>query len=198
MRNPLCTFCLPARKRPEKLNRAIETIHQTAASRNFEIIVRLDEDDHENDDNMFRWTKENTVKFIIGKRYPYGELYKIQQDIINAGSGRWMWIFNDDFEMICDGEPWDVLLEKVPTTGYIVQPDIHKLGLSEYPNDRRSCAPCFPYGSWNLGPKNLGSQCDYEVPMALERKGWQYWFLPKVTVWHNRNSPAEIIREHQI
>lgn len=198
MSDLICSFMIPSRKRRAKLNACLETIHNTAATRDFECLVRLDHDDTESIKTVTKWSGRDTVKFSYGPRNPYGELYKTQHPLAELARGQWLWVFNDDFEILVDEKRWDDVLREVPTTGYYCQPERHRLNNSTYEKDRRSCAPCVPKGSWNLVNIKFGSQCDYAVPDALDKIGWKPWFLKGVTIFHNRNTPDEIIREHAI
>lgn len=199
MSDLICSFMIPSRKRPAKLNACLETIHNTAATRDFECLVRLDDDDKESDEMVAKWSKLETVKFFYGPRYPYSELHKTQHPLSEISQGKWLWVFNDDFELICwGGRNWDDVLREVPTTGYYCQPEVHKLNQNHYRRDRRSCGPCVPKDSWKLAGKVFGAQCDYDIPNGLEAMGWQVWFLAGITIFHNRNSADGIAIEHAI
>jgi hypothetical protein len=130
-----------------KLRRCIHSICSTATSGDFEILVRYD-----NDDGTMRGIEgalaeyASKLKFFVGPRHGYGKLDShYYADLEDKAIGQFIWIMNDDVPL--DGD-WIKALSDVPLDGYIVQPEITKLGKSVYHRAQVSGFPIYPRYAW--------------------------------------------------
>ena len=177
---------MPSRGRVDGLLAAIHSVLNCATGNDFEILVRLDDDDSESVSSKSKIEDVSPlVSVIVGPRWGYDMLdLGYYNQLHDMGRGRWLWCFGDD--MLVKGRGWDEQLAKVPLTGYYVEPGVHELGTSKYPNDSR-CGSywivrnCFKFVGFNKWP----AKADYTLTAALDNIGWKPWFLEGITVWHD-------------
>lgn len=185
----LCSVLIPSRWRTEKLFRCVESIIATAGSDDFDIRIRVDDDDPCSYLCIDELQKSRHVKVFVGPSPGYADLdAKAYTPMAESSSAAWIWIMNDDMIVQKTEFGWCELLEKVPTWGHWVQPGIHRLNNSQYPRDERSCAPIFPNGCWReLGICDIiPTPCDAAMPEQLKIRKWTPWFLEGITIWHQR------------
>ncbi len=194
MSKPLVSIMLPTRKRVDRLLRTLENLRRGASGDDYEIMLRVDRDDKESIDIGMR-TKGKHIKMFVGDRLEgYGSLDKhFYAQLEDAAISPWVWIAGDD--MIVTGD-WLGELRKVPLTGYIVQPEISKLGLSTYPKAEAQAFPIFPRFCWKPFSPEFPKPFDTVGHEVLIKNGWKTWFLPGVTMWHQRPDEKELA-EHR-
>lgn len=187
----LCSILIPSRGRPEKLMNTIQSFREQAEGNNFEFWIRFDDDDAPSLTLLPSLEAQANVHVLVGPRgRGYADINGIMyRDLERAANGDWMWIMNDD--AVIEGEGWDTILDCVPQSGFIVQPELHKLGGSTYHKDHGSGFPCYPRLCWKtLGMPEYPDPCDAILPPFLHSKGWHTYFLPDVAIWHQRNKPG--------
>ncbi len=188
---------IPTRKRLDRLKRTLERLHATATGDDYDILLRIDRDD----DESVKFCRENfgmhnnrTRTFIGDRLKGYGSLDEaFYKQLEIEAQTPWVWIAGDD--MIVSGD-WLGELRKVPLTGYIVQPEISKLGLSTYPKAEAQAFPIFPRFCWKPFSPEFPKPFDTVGHEILIKNGWKTWFLPGVTMWHQRPDEKELA-EHR-
>jgi hypothetical protein len=105
---------------------------------------------------------------------------------------------NDD-AFIC-GKGWDSQLMAMPTTGWIVQPELYQLGLSKYYKCEGGAFPIVPNHSWKSytqestipGPANTALD-----QILRKQNGWKTRFLTGIGVVHERDTP-DLLASHRM
>ncbi len=188
---------LPTRKRTKLLSRTLEQLRRTATGNDYRILFRIDKDDIESDEFLreAKIMQSHPYSVYVGDRLEgYGSLDKhFYAQLENEAESPWVWIAGDD--MIVSGD-WLGELRKVPLTGYIVQPEISKLGLSTYPKAEAQAFPIFPRFCWKPFSPEFPKPFDTVGHEILIKNGWKTWFLPGVTMWHQRPDEKELA-EHR-
>jgi hypothetical protein len=104
----------PSRKRIKMLNDSLYSLLSTADPENvnFEILVKLDLDDHESIDYIKNWSNEfENVTFITNSRKGgWLNMVDFVENLIRCAEGEWILGFNDD--LIMKTQNWNTLLEK--------------------------------------------------------------------------------------
>lgn len=194
MSKPLVTVMIPSRKRAEKLLATIKQLTVSATGNDYEVIVRIDDDDRESRDALRHFDSDEIISVVVGARLGYAQLdsgyYAGMERIADSP---WVWIAGDD--MIVTGD-WLGELRIVPLTGFIVQPEVSKLGLSTYHKAEAQAFPIFPRFCWKPFASEFPKPFDINGHLLLLEHGWKTWFLPGVTMWHQRPSEDEI-KEHR-
>ena len=186
---------IPSRKRVKLLRKTLNSIHDTASGDDYAILLRFDHDDEESGDvaDLLAGSK-NTFVYFGERLLGYGSLDKhFYRELEERSVSSWVWIGGDD--MIVSGD-WLGELRKVPTTGYIVQPEISKLGGSTYVRAEAQAFPIFPRFCWKPFSAEFPKPFDTNGDAILKQNGWKTWFLPGVTMWHQRPSEKELA-EHR-
>lgn len=189
---------IPSRKRVVSLLKTLLNITETASGDDYQIVMRFDDDDKESIAEI----KEIELlvphsKCYVGPRLEgYGSLDKdFYRELEERSNSEWVWIGGDD--MIVEGD-WLGELRKVPTYGYIVQPEISKLGGSIYPRAEAQAYPIFPRFCWKQYAPEFPRPFDVNGHLLLKKNGWETWFLPNVTMWHQRPPESEIAEHRKL
>jgi hypothetical protein len=193
----LVTVMLPSRGRPISLLNTVDSVNASARGKDYEILVRLDNDD-EMSLAIIPLLEEKGCKVFVGERLGYAKLDTgYYTELANASNSHWVWILGDDAQV--DG-PWDAELAKVPLAGFIVQPEISKLGLSTYPRAEAQAFPILVKDCWKLvGSDVIPQAADVNLHIMLTKQlGWKTWFLPGVTFWHHEATPEELAKHRQL
>lgn len=194
----LCSFLIPSRKRISKLMRAIQSVLQSADGASFEILIRLEEDDADSIARGEDLCQMPGVSVFVGPAMGYKMIGPNHFTFLaSIAKGSWVWIMNDDMTLSREpgGLGWDTLLETVPKSGYYVEPFVHKLNNSIYPQDNRCGGAAFIRNCWqSFGMKVIPTDFDYAIPKLLEARGWKPWFLDGITLWHDRDEKEIILR----
>jgi len=181
----IATILLPSRSRLPMLQQAIRSILSTAYGRDFQIIVRLDDDDKDTLVNVVSLLQSPCVKVVTRPRGGGWEDLdngKLLMSLWPFVTGTWFAIAQDD--IVLSGQGWDAKLSQIPTVGYWACPEYHKLNQSVYPEDPRCCLPFVPRDALDFEHVPIKS-FDDGVVKALIAKGWRPAFLPGITVAHN-------------
>lgn len=192
----ICSVLIPSRARPERLIRTIESIQKAARTEDYEVLLRLDDDDK---DTVSReLDRRARVRVVTGPRMRgYPDLNVFYTQLSDVARGLWVWIMNDDATV--SGQGWDVLLRKVPTTGVIAQPEFHKLNRSMYPRNEGGAFPLVPNGCWkSFGWTAIQDPADSRLDELLRgQHGWTTHFLAGITVHHQRDAD-EALWQHRL
>ena len=185
---------IPSRKRVSKLLATLAQLTASESGTDYEVLIRIDEDDSESVKAKDALEEFWNTHVTVGPRLGYAALdlgyYSGMEEIAKSP---WVWIAGDD--MLVYGD-WLGELRKVPLTGFIVQPEISRLGGSTYPRAEAQAFPIFPRFCWKKYHHEFPRPFDTQGDRLLKKNGWKTWFLEGVTMWHDRPSEAEI-REHR-
>lgn len=196
----ICSCLIPSRGRINRLFAAIHTINESASDiRNFEILLRLDEDDESSLKFVATLKQFPNVKVFVGSRKQgWASVESFYDELALHAIGRWHWFLLDD--MIMGGRGWEQKLAMVPMTGFIVQPEISRLGGSTYKQWEGSNFPCVPAHIWlRTGWKNIERPIDTGIDQLLRVKnGWQTHFLPGITCWHLEDEPEQLEKHRKL
>lgn len=188
----LCSILIPTRARTNKLRNAIKSIFDHASGRDFEVLLRVDDDDKETKQVLGYLTGQYKLRVITGPHIGWSQIDPMLTELSDQSTGTWVWLFNDD-GVVVSGK-WDAELAKVPTTGFIVQPELFQLGNSVYRMAEAQAFPIVPRNCWReFGLATIPHCADTALHSLLTSHGWKTHFM-KVSLWHDRDSPAEITR----
>jgi len=185
----LCALVFPSRGRPALARRMVQSAIDSADGTDFIAMIRIDN----NDPDSGAYTREfesisERVVIVCGNRergWLSGSKFCGQLAEM-VPTAKWVWFLNDDMMIL--GKGWDTQLADIPTTGFIVQPEYHKLKNSVYPRDETSCAPITPNLIWKeLGYEFPPCPVDAILPDLLRKKGWTTRFLEGITIFHDWN-----------
>lgn len=190
MKQPLCSVMIPSRWRFDSLIRSVKSWHEFSASPDsFEILVRLHDSDTESMDRQDELTQ-------LGVRVFHG------RDKIKPEANNWLWnqlrphatgiwhqYWSDDMQIFDSGTHWDELLARIPTEGFIVQPEIHKLNDSIYAAHDAGPVPFVPAKCMEkFGFDGVLEPPDTTLDNVLRVSGgWKTYFLKGVGVFHDRH-----------
>lgn len=177
----LISFLLPTRKRIVKLARAINSIHATAADKsNYEICLRVHQDDHETIAMLPNLLALATVRVHIGPPLPWALNYQAFNEAQQISHGKWVWLFNDD--CVIEGSGWDTQISALPFPSIAI-PETHRLGRSTYPHDR--ALPMFAMPNVLPGIQWMPPTGDNGLWEMY--KDWAPNWLTGITLWHDRD-----------
>ena len=110
---PHISVIFPSRKRVEMLNETLYSIYSLAdlSNPNFEVIVKIDFDDHETIDYIKNWSNEyENLYFIISSRKQgFLNVVDFTEDMIDLAKGKYILVANDD--MLFKTQNWNTILE---------------------------------------------------------------------------------------
>lgn len=180
----LCSVMIPSRKGGQRLFATLSSILKAADTiQDYEVLVRLDDDDAASLASV-SLLEAAGVRVFVGPRLGYANLDTgYYAGLEQEAKGQWVWIAGDDLEVTGD---WLGELRKVPTHGYIVQPEISKLGGSTYHRAEAQGFPIFPRFCWKQYANTFPKPFDTQGDLLLKQNGWQTWFLPGVCMWHRQ------------
>jgi len=192
--SPFVTIMIPTRKRTAKLLRTLDQLGKTASSDDYEVIIMIDDDDQESLSVKQELESHPNTRVILGPRLGYAMLdrgyYKRMEE---ESKSPWVWIAGDD--MLVEGD-WLGQLRTVPKTGFLVQPEVSKLGGSTYEKAEAQAFPIFPRFCWKSFSDEFPKPFDTVGHEILRKNGWKTFFLNNVTMWHDRPPEHEIV-EHR-
>lgn len=114
---PFLSIILPSRKRVEMLNETLYSIYSLADlnNPNFEVIIKVDFDDHETLDYIKNWSNEyENLHFIINSRKKgFLNLVDFLEDMMDLAKGKYILAANDD--MMFKTQNWNTILSKCLT-----------------------------------------------------------------------------------
>ena len=115
----------PSRKRIKMLNDTLFSLLSTADPNNvnFEILVKLDLDDHESIDYIKNWENEcENITFVTNSRKKgWLNMVDFVENLIRCAEGQWILGFNDD--LLMKTQNWNTLLEKHLTEFKVYYPN---------------------------------------------------------------------------
>lgn len=188
----ICSFLLPTRGRFPRLVESIRSLHETASTNHFEVLLGVDNDDEHTLSNLPSLEWYANIRPVIGPRGGgYPEIHKLYSKLAKLAATPWVWIWNDDVTLSGN---WVDQLKKVPTTGYIVQPGLHQLGHSIYPDNEGGPFPVVPTCCWEqFGYTEIPAPIDEKLDQILRlNHDWKSWFLKGVKVNHQRDSEEQL------
>jgi hypothetical protein len=104
---PIVSILLPTRGRSKALHDSIASLNDKARKpENIEILLRRDYDDP-----TILGKLPTNVKIYTGERHGYKNLHKYYNELCAEATGRWLWIWNDDF-LIMTQDYDDILSQK--------------------------------------------------------------------------------------
>lgn len=192
----ICSVLIPTRKRVDRLIECINSIRETSNIYEVEILLRIDDDDTETI-SVFHSLRDPNCICIIRPRGKLGYFSNADyyNELADISKGDWIWIMNDDITVL--GAGWDEQLKSIPTEGFIVHAEFHKLNNSLYVNDADGVAPIVPRGCWaKLGYDKIPYPPDAALNQMCRNNGWVSKFLTGITVHHKRDDD-ETLAEHR-
>ena len=110
---PHISVVLPSRKRVEMLNETLYSIYSLAdlSNSNFEVLIKIDFDDHETLDYIKNWSNEyENLYFIVSSRKKgFLNATDFTEDLIDLSKGKYILAANDD--MVFKTQNWNTILE---------------------------------------------------------------------------------------
>jgi hypothetical protein len=101
----LCSILIPSRKRFNLLLRSIKSIIASAKGKDFEIIVRLHNDDYESLGRQGELGRFGMVRVIGGETLNgYASLNEFFNELEPEAKGDWRWHINDDMTVFTEGD----------------------------------------------------------------------------------------------
>ena len=193
----ICSILIPSRKRVERLKACIASFFSTASGSDWDIRIRLDDDDRESLKALPELQEHcfNRIAVSVGERLGWDRIEEYYLELSGSTTARWIWFFNDD--AVVEGSAWDNKLAAVPAKGFIVQPEIHRLGGSSYPRDPRAPFVIVPNRVWEeFGLTQIPHPNDVALPALLREHGWQTAFLPGIGIHHQRDNDEQL-KQHR-
>jgi hypothetical protein len=198
MTTKLVTAMIPSRKRVQGLRYTIGRLCATAPTDQFDILVRIDEDDQESIEAAPQIEKDfpSTRVIVGGRKLGYESLDQhFYAQLEDESQTPWVWIAGDDMDV---HGPWFEKLKEVPKTGFIVQPEVSQLNASVYRRAKAQAFPIFPKHCWKKFTDKFPRPFDVAGSNLLEKNGWKTWFLPGVTFIHNEATPEELEKHRKL
>lgn len=108
------SFLIPSRQREVLLKKTIESIILNSSNTiEYDILIRIDEDDMHNYENFVNWIIESEywtkIKILVGPRYYYSNLNEYYNELGRFSNKKWLFIFNDDSAIATQN--WDKILQ---------------------------------------------------------------------------------------
>ncbi len=200
-----CSVLIPSRARPDRLERAIRSVLDTADDRaNVEVIVRIDDDDVSSI-RAIDAIRALGARVLVGARCDgYSSLNMFYTEMADASSAPWIWIMNDDAYVV-DDHPgrdrsmrWDRQLSRIGVTDHIVQAEVYQLGGSGYSRTTGAAFPIVPNGCWRtFGYEHIKNPPDtwFDLLLRVERR-WETVFLEGIRTVHLRD-PDDVLKKHR-
>ena len=132
------SLCIPTRKRLNLLKSNISSIFELAdkSNPNFEVIFKVDFDDHETIDYIKTWTNEwDNITFIVNsRRKGYNSVVNHAENMLDCAKSKYVCGYPDD--LIMKTPNWNTLLANKLTSDFKIY----------YPvvNNHRECVPIYP------------------------------------------------------
>lgn len=189
----LASVLLPTRFRPQQLLQTIRSINDTAGGDDLEILVRIHDDDQETIDIYRQLNDMPGVLAVVMPAIPeYGKLDTIFNQLLSFAQGTWCFQANDD--MCMEGENWLDKLRAIPTTGFVVQPEIYQLNESIYHHVQGGTFPFFPTNS--IPKDGFPAPVDTALDLYLRNEcGWSTAWLPGIKCIHDRKVDKTLEKE---
>jgi hypothetical protein len=191
-RKYLISVLIPTRKRVDKLDKTIKNLIEMSntSNNNYEIIVKVDFDDHEAIDYIKNWSNEiKNVNFIINSRLDgYFSLTDHYEVMVDCSKGKFMFGYNDDLTMVTKN--WnDVLGEKLKETKVYFP-------LCNWAPDKNGFVNPFT-DSFPIYPKKLKEIWGF-VSQHDAIDNWMLWVSNSVSSWPWEEDCVERIPEVEV
>lgn len=194
-----CAVLIPSRARPDRLKKTLDSVFATVNDvANIEVILRFDDDDKATLDCLEDFKKYPETQIIIGPRKAgWATLNLFYEEMAAVAKSTWIWVMNDD--AFFEGKDWDLKLAEVPTTGFLVQPELYQLGFSKYYDVEGGAFPVMPNLCWKQWVEIIPDPIDIKIDELLRiQNGWQSYFLKGIGVIHERDSDEELAAHRAI
>lgn len=197
----LCSILIVSRLRFEKLKLAMQSFLNTAKHENIEFIIRLHKniaEDWDRRHELQALCPNVRVEVFAGRDLNPGEAKNIlHEEIRHLARGLWHNYWSDD--EVISGRGWDEQLEYVPTTGFIVNPEVYRLGLTHYKQSLEGFGPT-PFVPADcldrFGVKVLQEPPDLALDNLLRQdNGWKMVLLKGVMIFHDREIDRTLPKE---
>ena len=115
---PTISMLLPARGRPANLKASVESVFRLATEPDrVELLVRLDDCDPHLEAELdiletCKSPEHGAIRVFRGPRLGYAQMHQMYNVLARIGRGDWLFLWNDDIEMVTKG--WDVLVREAP------------------------------------------------------------------------------------
>lgn len=191
MSQPICSFLVTSRNRPNDVRRLVESIAKTARKdANYEVILRVCYDDHQ----TIKMARElfSICVFRMLVSWPlngYDSVGFFIQELARLACGRWSWMVGDDCEL--KGDPWDYHMANISDERYVIEPHWTVLNTSGYEHVPHGPFPCLP--TWwlrKIAPL-LNVPVDRRIEDLAKAAGMETAWLPEVQLVHH-NPPEEM------
>lgn len=181
----LVSFLIPTRNACiESLTQAVEHIVRgDEGTRNFEILLKVDEDDHERI-AIGRELIKNIGKVVVSPRgIGYSDMSRFIDELVAVADSKWCWLHDDDAYL--EGDWYSPLAEVDcdPVHGPALNPEFYILGESYYRNGHN------PPGM--LMPTEFVKKLQHTTPVddqwlsEAKRLGWHIRQLPGCHYHHD-------------
>lgn len=160
----------------------------TADPKAYEFQIKVDDDD----EATLKWIDKIktihplTTVHVTPRGSGYSDIGLFSTMLAKASTATWVTPWNDDITWIGGG--WDRQLAEVPTTGFVVQPEMHKLGGSTYMRAEGGPTPIVPNGCWEkFGYLEMMQPADSWLDTLLRvQNHWKTWWLKDNGFWHKQ------------
>lgn len=194
----LCAVLIPTRLRPDRLQRAVASVFETADERFVEVLLRIDFDDFLTLHKCIELKAAygDNVRILVGPRkLGYASLHEFYTELSEATLAKWLFFLNDDITI--EGKDWHQQLRAIPSTGVYVQPEFYRLGGSGYGSGSCQACPIVPNGCWRSFYRGIPAMVDvYFDKFLTEELHWQKELLRGITINHQRDSDEDL-KKHQ-
>lgn len=190
------SILIPSRGRPGQLLGSIAAFFRTApGDADFEILVRLDEDDRGSCCFIQDFEAWGKTRVIVGpKNTPISrahglcrEINLLYDELASHAKGYWVWIWNDDAWL--RGNDWFQQLSALPEEPALVLAQHLQHQASQYAGHAANVLPIFPNGSWKLlGWTVVPEPVDLEMVNGIRAAGWPEHQLKDIWVVHDWRS----------
>lgn len=163
----------------------------SSGAHEFEIVVRIHRDDGSTIALIPKLLPVANVKIVIGYLHTgYSDLAKFYDDAAGVANGKFIWVMNDD--VVVSGMPWDIALVNAPRD-QLIMPEVHRLGFSFYKEDPQTPFMMMPNKCWEkYGVYKFETPFDAALWQLLRSHGWPTYYLPGVTVHHDREEDVTL------
>jgi hypothetical protein len=186
----ICSILMPTRGRPDRLEKAIDSLYNSVSDLDqIEIILKLDNDDLQS----FTGLKNlKHSKIIVGPRKNgYDSLGDFYQEMADLAVGKWVWIFNDDvtIEFSKTEKSWEQQLLEFSSDGIIIHPECFTIYNQVNMHYVGGPFPFVPTNCWKKfnHPIPNSEPIDHWLHYMLLDAGWETKFIKGMIIHHNRD-----------
>ena len=190
----MISIVIATRKRIKDLNKLLNSIHETCNDpQNFEILIRIDEDDTETIEFVENYNKNSVlfIKYIIGKRIGYINLPHMQRELCQIAKGDLLYYLIDDTIFVT--KDWDEKM--LETYNNVFDDNIYSIKTSHNEKCPEFLIPYFPVVTreWyeilgHYAPNISADYALYFINKLIRRE----IFLSDIIVIHDHTDPTTI------